>query len=227
MQLLIEQQYQTLIPMPNFREQWGLPQEFGVALFEPKAWSDLGSIEGAGRELALVRQRVAQAVPAPPRPADLIAVVETLTRYFEQELEAVNVQIGLRAVEIDFAVAGFQDVLQAAAYQLIQLVQLYRAEPGQIAEQFDFSAVYQSWLDDSVRISTTIHLYRQGETEFKVRVLNNIYGRVGLAIEAAGEIYYVLDMGLACPAASYMRGLCGEVAQRLCQILVETLAGVT
>ena len=226
MQLLIEQQYQTLIPLPNFREQWNLPQAFGVALFEPKAWTDLGSIEGAGRELGLIRQRVAQAIPASLKPADLIAVIETLTRYFEQELQTVNVQIGLRAVEIDFAVAGFQDVLQVAAYRLIQLVQIYRAEPGQIAEKFDFSAVYQNWLDDSVRISTTVHLYRQGETEFKVRVLNNIYGRVGLEVEGAGEKYYVLDMGLACPAASYMRGLSGEVAQRLCQILVETLAGV-
>jgi hypothetical protein len=126
-------------------------------------------------------------------------------------------------VEIDFAVAGFQDVLQAAAYRLIQLVQIYRAEPGQIAEKFDFSAIYQNWLDDSVRISTTVHLYQQGETEFKVRVLNNIYGRVGLEVEVAGEKHYVLDMGLACPAASYMRGLGGEVAQRLCQNLVETL----
>jgi hypothetical protein len=226
MQLLIEQQYQTLIPMPTFREQWELPQDFGVALFEPKAWADLGSIEGAGRELALVRQRVAQAVPPLLRPADLTAVIETLTRYFEQELQAANVQIGLRVVEIDFAVAGFQDVLQAAAYRLIQLVQLYRAEPGQIMEKFDFSAIYQSWLDDSVRISATVHLYRQGETEFKVRVLNNIYGRVGLEVEVAGEKYYVLDMGLACPAASYMRGLCGEVAQHLCQNLVASLAGV-
>ena len=226
MQLLIEQHYQTLIPMPSFREQWSLPQDFGVALFEPKAWTDLGSIEGAGRELAMVRQRVAQAVLAPLKPADLIAVIETLTRYFEQELQAVNVQIGLRAVEIDFAVAGFQDVLQAAAYRLIQLVQIYRIEPGQIKEKFDFSAVYQTWLDDSVRISTTVHRYPHGEIEFKVRVLNNIYGRVGLEIEVAGEKFYVLDMGLACPAASYMRGLCGEVAQRLCEILVESLASV-
>ena len=29
-------------------------------------------------------------------------------------------------------------------------------------------------------------------------------------VEAAGEKSYVLDMALACPAASYMRGLCGE-----------------
>jgi hypothetical protein len=226
MQLLIEQGYQTLIPLPSFREQWGLPQAFGVALFEPKASANLGSIEGAGRELGMVRQRVVQAVPAPLKPADLIVVIEALTRYFEQELQAVNVQIGLRAVEIDFAVAGFQDVLQAAAYRLIQLIQIYRAEPGQIAEKFDFSAVYQTWLDDSVRISTTVHLYPHGEIEFKVRVLNNIYGRIGLEVEVAGEKRYVLDMGLACPAANYMRGLSGEVAQRLCEVLVASLAGL-
>ena len=98
--------------------------------------------------------------------------------------------------------------------------------PGQVEEKFDFPAVYQSWLDDSTRVSSTVHLYRQGETEFRVRVLNNVYGRVGLEVEAAGKKSYVLDMALACPATSYMRGLCGEVAQRLCRSLVALLTNV-
>jgi hypothetical protein len=169
----------------------------------------------------MVRQRVVQAIPVLLRPADLMAGVEALTRCFEQELQAANVQIGLRAVEIDFAVAGFEDMLQAAAYRLIQLSQKYRQEPARIEGKFDFGEVYQTWLDDSVRISAKTYLYHWRETEFKVRVLNYIYGRVGLEVAVAGQRYYVLDTGLACPAASYMRGLCGEVAQKICQNLVE------
>lgn len=223
MQFLIGEQLQTLIPLQHFREQWHLPDDFGVALFEPKEWTGLGSMEGAGRDLSLVRQRIVQAVPMPLAPAGLRIAVEGLTRYFEQELQAANTQVGLREVEVDFAVAGFGDVLQAIAYRLIQLAQLYRQDPAQIAAKFDFAELYQTWLDGSARVSTKIHSYRQGETEFQVRVLNNIYGRIGLEVQAGEERYYVLDTALACPAASYMRGLCQEVAQKICQALVESL----
>jgi hypothetical protein len=223
MQLLIEQQYQTLIPLPSFREQWHLPDDFEVALFEPKEWTELGSMEGAGRDLSAVRQRVGQAVPTSLPPARLREAIEALTRYFEQELQAANTQVGLREVEVDFAVAGFGDVLQAVAYRLIQLAQLYRHDPAQVEAKFDFTELYQSWLDGSVRLSTKIHTYRQGETEFKVQILNNVYGRIGLEVETGGERYYILDMALACPAASYMRSLCGEVAQKICQAVVEAL----
>jgi hypothetical protein len=215
MQMTINGHLQTFIPLQTFRQQWHLPDDFNLAYFEPKAWQGLGSVEGAGPALALLKQRVVAAVPSLTTPAKLLSHIELLTRIFQQELIAANTQIRLQEVEVDFAVAGFQDVMQTAGYRLIQLSQLYRGDLAQIQAKFDFLAVYQEWLDSSVRIASRKTIYPWAGQQFRVRVIYNAYGRVGLDIRVAEEVYYVMDTALACPAASYMLSLCQEVAQGL------------
>lgn len=186
-----------------------------MTIFETKEWQGLGSVEGAGQALATVRQQVLQAVPTQLTLPGLRPIVTELTNLFRRELEIANQQIGLRPVEVDFAVSGFYDILDAMVFHLFDLTHRYSAE--EIHKHFDFDRVYQAWLDASVRVSTVKHIYRHKDIEFQVRVVYNIYGHVGLEVEVANRRYYTLDMSLACPASTYMRDLCREVAQRLCR----------
>lgn len=217
MQLRINNQNRTLIPIQTFRAQWGLPDSFQMVYFESKEWKGLGSLEGAGPALATVRQRMIQAVPSQVTISSLLSAVDDLSYIFRHELGAANVRIGLRSVEVDFAVSGFYDVLQAVAYRLAELYHTHRNDLTQLGHSFDFPNIYQTWLDNSVQVSTTTHTYKHNDTQFKVRIIYNIYGHIGLEVETANELHYVVDMSLACPASSYMYELCSQVAQALCR----------
>lgn len=211
MQLLVDGQRQRFIPLQIFQAEWNLPETFNVAYFEPKDWSGLGSLKGGQTVLNQIRAGVLAAIPdeIPSNPA-LLNHIQQLIAAFERELTAANTQIGLRQVEIDFAVAGFADVLQAAGYHLFRLRQ---NNPARIADDFDFAEVYQSWLDNSARVASEIKIYQD---RFRVQVIYNVYGRAGLRVQTDGTLYYVADSRLACPAWSYMDRLCAETAQALC-----------
>lgn len=219
MQLTLDGQPHKFIPLATFRSQRGLPPEFALAYFEPKEWQGLGSLDGSGEVLPFVRQRVLAAVPPTVPLTELIPQVQTLTDCFHRELVAINPQIGLREVEVEFAVAGFADVMQSVAYNLIQLSHTYRHDPAQIKNHFDFSALYQNWLDASARVSATVHTYLHQDVAYQIQIVYNAYGRVGLKVTRADEVYYVFDPALACPAANYMLDLCDAAAQSLCAAL--------
>ncbi|MCG3208741.1 MAG: hypothetical protein FOGNACKC_02353 [Anaerolineae bacterium] len=209
MQLTLNGHPQTLVPVQQFRAQYNLPNSFGVDYFEPKNWAGLGSMGGAGGALQQLRTALVSAVPAKIPPPAIFSVVEGLTVLFLEQLTAANAVVGLRPVEIDYAVAGFQDVLQAGAYRLMQLHHLSNAAG------FDFESIYQTWLDDSVRVASRVHRYSSGHGELAVRVINYAYGRIGLAVEIGSQVVYVLDGSLACPAAVFMHDLCREVCLAL------------
>lgn len=219
MQLTLDGQPQKFIPLATFRSQRDLPLEFALAYFEPKEWQGLGSLDGSREALPIVRQRVLAAVPQTVHLTELIPQVQALTDCFHRELAAINRQIGLREVEVEFAVAGFADVMQSVAYNLIQLSHTYRHDPAQIKNQFDFSTLYQNWLDASARVSSTRHSYLHQDVTYQIQIVYNAYGRVGLKVAVADEVYYVFDPALACPAANYMFDLCSIVAQSLCVAL--------
>ncbi|MCL4301880.1 MAG: hypothetical protein KJ077_39660 [Anaerolineae bacterium] len=226
MQLTIDGQPHTFIPLAAFRREEGLPEEFTLAYFEPKDWQGLGTLDGSGKALAALRQRMLEAVPAAVTLAELIPQIQALADHFHAELTAINQQIGLREVEVEFAVAGLADVLQSVAYQLVQLSHTYRHDPSQVQAHFDFSGLYQNWLDASVRVSATTQIYTHQNVMYQVRVIYNPYGRVGLKVEVAGEVYYVTDLALACPALHYMQDLCSAMAQALCTALTHSTLNI-
>ena len=71
MQLTIAEDTHTFIPLQAFRSQWGLPDDFNLAHFEPKDWQGLGSLDGSGKALATVRQRVSEAFALARRIAEV------------------------------------------------------------------------------------------------------------------------------------------------------------
>lgn len=220
LKLLIDNHHQTFLPLAAFRARWRLPQAFGITYFEVKDWP-VGQVDAAGREaLVQVKQQVVAAVSPGLTPAELLAEVERLTDLFSRRLAAANTQIQLREVELDFAVEGFQMVLQAVAYRLLQLLHTYRGDLARVQREFNFATIYQTWLDTSVQVFTPVHFYEQEGVTFEVRIVSYAYGRVGLAVTVEQNTYYVFDPTLACPAAAYMENLCRTVAEALGQALL-------
>jgi hypothetical protein len=204
MRLTIDGQLRAFIPIKQFRAEYGLPVEFGVSLFEPKEWEGLGRIDRAGAELNRVRAAVLAALPASLSPSGWLSFLPDLSRLFENKLWEINPQVGLKDVEIEFAVGGFSDVCQAMGYALLRAQAA--GEPGP-----DFNRVYADWLDSTTRVFSQVHPYtHEGET-WQVQIVAHAYGRAGLLIQTPTTTHYVHDAALGCPAEGFMAALLAEV----------------
>jgi hypothetical protein len=79
--------------------------------------------------------------------------------------------------------------------------------------------VYQTWLDASVRVSSDVHTYQHAEHTFDVRIVNHIYGRVGLEVRVDSKTFFITDKSLACPGENFIEELCREVTGKICERL--------
>jgi hypothetical protein len=210
MKLLIEGTQRIFTPIHRYREVHHLPADFGVARFEPKDYTGLGSIDSAdaGAALNTLRAAILAAVPERAAPEDLPAATDMLASVFRTQLYAINSSVGLKPVEIDFAVAGFADVTQNYAYALLR-ARLSRSPAPSFAE------VYSGWLESSARVATTLHEYRHEGNIWHIRVVSHAYGRTGLVVQRADGEEYVEDSALACPAEGFMLRLLKEVCAGL------------
>jgi hypothetical protein len=196
------------VPIKDFRAAYHLPQEFGVSLFGPKDYTGLGRIDRAGAELNALRERVLAAMPERMRAAEWLAFVPHFTRVFETQLYAINPRVGLRDVEVDFAVSGFSDGLQTYAYALARAHAAREPLP-------DFRRVYTEWLNGTLKVFAQVYPYPLDGQPCQVQIVAHAYGRIGLLIHAAGAVQAVYDPALACPAEGFMTALLAEVAARM------------
>jgi hypothetical protein len=208
MQFIIDGEMRDFMPIKEFRAAYGLPPEFSVARFEPKDYAGLGSIERAGTELNAVRRTVLDALPERVPFAELLNLLSDLTRVFEQQLYAINAQVSLKDAEIGFAVSGFDDVCRHWGYGAVRSRVEKKALP-------DFASIYDDWLNNSIRVSQTRHLYRHDGQSWAVQVMTHAYGRFGLMIHTGDATHYVYDAALACPAEGYMHALLSDVVNLL------------
>lgn len=206
MQFIIDGIPYDFVSIKDFRAAHRLPPEFGVSLFEPKDYTGLGRIDRAGAELNALREAVLAAMPEPV--TDWLALVPHLTRVFEQQLYAINHQIGLRDVEIDFAVSGFSDGLQAYAYALARAKVAHEPLP-------DFHRVYSDWLNSTLKVFAQVYPYTLDEQPCQVQIVAHAYGRMGLLIHTGNMTYAVYDPALTCPAEGFMTTLLTEVARHM------------
>jgi hypothetical protein len=202
MRLTIEGVPRDFTPIKSFREAYHLPPEFGVALFEPKDYGGLGQIDQAGAELNGVRSAVLAAIPALLSLQDWLSFIPDLTRLFTHQLYAINPKVKLHDVEIEFAAAGFADVCQAVIYERLR---------NRGDTPLPFEAIYVGWLDQTARVSQTVHPY----VGWRVQIVTHAYGRAGLIVQMEAETAYVQDAALGCPAEGYMAALLAEVAARI------------
>ncbi len=207
MQLHFESQRHDLTDIREFRSAYGLSETFGVALFEPKDFTGLASIEHAGIELNTVRSTVLDAIPNSMPLIALMDFLPQLRNLFKNKLYEINNTVNLKDIEIDFAVNGFDMVNQQLLYALGQ-----GRKSGQIPTFFQ---VYQTWLDESVRVSQRIHEYIHNNTIWEIQIINYAYGRCGLVINTSHDIYFVRDDMLACPAEGFMFNLLRDTANQI------------
>jgi hypothetical protein len=199
---------QSFMPIKTFRAQHGLPASFGVGMFEPKDYTGLGRIDRAGAELNLVRQAVLDALPAQMPLAGWLDFLPALADLLEKELNKINPQVGLKQVEIDYAVAGFRDMCQLLLYGMIRAQSAGEAPP-------DFRRVYYDWLSSTIRISSAVHHYIHQGAIWAVQIIHHAYGRTGLVIWTDDETYYVQDNALGCPAEGFMAALLQDVGAHI------------
>jgi hypothetical protein len=208
MRLTIDGHLHDFTPIKQFRSEYGLPPEFGVSLFEPKEWEGLGRIDRAGAELNRVRAAVLAALPASLTPSGWLAFLPDLSRPFENKLWEINPQVGLKDVEIEFAVGGFSDVCQAMAYALLRAKAAGDPVP-------DFHHVYADWLDNTARVFSEVHTHTHQGEAWQVQIVAHAYGRAGLLIKTSTTTHYVHDPALGCPAEGFMAALLAEVCARM------------
>jgi hypothetical protein len=208
MRLILEGEARAFIPIKTFRADHELPASFGVALFEPKDFTGLGSIDGAGAQLNTVREAVLNALPAQMSASDWLTFLPQLTALFKNELYSVNDAIHLHDVEIDFAAGGFGDVCHAFAYALLRA----RAEskPPPV-----FETVYGEWLNSTTRVSQTVYPYTHHEQEWHIHIVTHAYGRAGMIVATPAGTCYVHDATIGCPAEGFMGALLKEVTERI------------
>jgi hypothetical protein len=212
MTLTVYGEKQAFIAIQDFRMTFGLPEHFGMALFEPKDFTGLGQITHADVELRDLRQTVLDALPTTPPPQGWMAFMLDLQLIFLRKLRAVNLAFGLKQEEIDFTVSGFGDVCRAFTYAALR-AQIQR-NPAP-----DFWQIYGEWLNDSLLISRTFFRYEHSGEMWKIQTLRHFYGRIGLIVHTANQTYYVQDNSLSCPAEDFMASLLYEIAQRVQAII--------
>lgn len=208
MELRINGQPQTFIPLAQYKRQHSLPTDFGVAAFQPKNWTGLGSLDRAGAALHTLSEQVLAAVPAHVPPRDWLAQVPRMAAAFEAHLRQINPQIGLRDDEIAFAVNGFGDVCSAVAFALARADLTHSPPPP-------FEQIYAEWLFGTVAVGGAIYDYTHQGEAWQVQVVSHAYGRVGLVIYRPDGVDYVVDKALACPAEGFMARLLADVGARM------------
>ncbi len=209
MQLIIDGTPYNFTSIKDFRAAHNLPQSFGIGLFEAKDYAGLGRIDTAGTLLNGLRENVVASLPARLPALQWLSAIPNITRQFQKYLYHINDQVGLQDVEVEFAVAGFSDVLQVYAYALARA----NAEDSPMP---DFQTLYVEWLHGTTKIFTQEHSYILDDQPCTVRVVAHAYGRIGLLIYSA-RTYAVYDPLLACPVEGFMTTFLTDIASHMQQ----------
>lgn len=208
MDIIINHQRHTLTPIRQFRMDYHLPDNFGVAHFEPKDFTGMASIDGAGDALDGLRQAIVDIVLPRTTPIPTFETIEKIVHQFETTLRAVNKHIGLRDVEIGYATSGFGDVLNTWLYEQMRAYQT-KSSPT------PFDQIYADWVANSGRRSEKMYVYPHQNVEWGIRLLNNAYGRMGLQVDMPDKTAYVHDTTYLCPAEGFVHQLLRDVVKKL------------
>jgi hypothetical protein len=198
------------VPIHLFRLMHQLPPEFGVSYFVSKDFTGRGSIAHAGNELRQLEKKLLESIPNERPPQGWQVVGLELQVLFTRMLWKINPVVGLQASEVEYAAAGFGNVIQAYIFKLLKAQAAGQSAP-------DFPACYQQWLDQSIRISAQSYLYPHHGENWTVRLIRTNYGLSGLFVETLKGHNFILDTIYICPAAGFMNRLLYKCAERIAQ----------
>jgi hypothetical protein len=201
-------QPRSFTPITIYRAEHQLPDTFGVALFQPKDYSALGSMEHSGKALQMLQTMMLDAIPNGTPSSGWTAFVVQLQMHFRTQLIQANTAIGLRPSEISYAVIGFNDVCQQVIHALLSARMRNMPPPT-------FDTVYTRWLNSTLAVSQNYFDTTHGGESWRVHLVRHIYGRMGLVVHRPQDTDYVYDPAISCPAEAYMGSLLRRVAERL------------
>lgn len=208
MRLTIRGIPQQFTDIKTFRTAQGLPDDFSVAIFEPKDYTGLGRVDRAGNALTEVKQATLNAIPQQLSLRAWLTFLPVVTAAFEEKLRAVNPRIGLRDIEVEFAAAGFQDLCSTLIFALMKAHTEGTPPP-------DFLEVHAAWLDTTARTLHTVYLYQHKGEDWQVQTVYHAYGRAGLIVHTPTATHYIHDSALGCPAEGFMLTLFMQVAAKI------------
>jgi hypothetical protein len=209
-ELMIRGQLFHSIPLETFRTMYGLDSDFGITLFQPKDYRELGSIEGAGTALRNVYATLLAAIPDIPPPTGWMAFTLQLQILLRRQLYAINAQVGLKTSEIDFAVLNFGAICQEYVHRMIN--NRMRGKPIPY-----FDEVYENWLNKTIEISSP-YVYAYHDELWQVEIVKHAYGRCGLIVQMETATHYLYDTSVLCPAEKFMESLIRAVIERIAAV---------
>ncbi len=217
-------QPRPLVSLETFRAAHDLPETFGVALFESEAetiayhpiWSRQAILQALHEVLTTA---VPHRIPLP----QLTQLPQMLALLFQNELIIRGGDTELLRDDVEQVGTDLQNILEPAAYKLIELYYQNGQDNTAVAEKFDMLAIYQEVLDSTVQLSTAVYEYpHQGEM-WQVHLIYTVYGTLGLHITTAVDTHhYVADPIHAFPAHHFLAATGITLGQSLCDGFVAT-----
>ncbi len=141
----------------------------------------------------MVREAVLSALPECMTAPQWLLFLPDLTRLFQDKLYDINPRVGLKEVEIEYAVGGFSDVCHAFAYALVRARAAQNSLP-------DFRTVYTDWLSGTGKVFIEKYTYDHHGQIWNIQLVAHAYGRMGLIINISEMLHRVYDPILVCPA---------------------------
>jgi hypothetical protein len=217
-EFIIRGQARQFIAIAEFRENYQLEDNFALELFQPKDYQELGSIEGAGSDLAAFYETILAAIPSHTPGSGWMAFLMELQILFRHQLYAINAHIGLKASEVDYAALNFGVICQEFISSLIN---------KRMRDQTDacFDEVYKTWLNRTIEMSLR-YFYLYHDELWHIELVRHAYGRMGLIIKTHADTHYVYDASLACPAEKFMEQLSRAIAEKISAAFYQNLEKV-
>ena len=199
-------QPRPLVAVETFRATHDLPERFGVALFESEAekiayhpiWSRQAILQA-------LHEVLTTAVPAHIPLPQLNQLPQMLALIFQNELISRGGDTELLRDDVEQVATDLQNILEPAAYKLIELYYQNKQDKTVVAEKFDMLAIYQEVLDSTVQLSTAVFDYPHQDEMWQVQLIYTVYGTLGLHITTAVDTHhYVADLAHAFPAHQFL-----------------------
>ncbi len=212
--------WQPLGSLAAFRAAQGLPEDFGMAFFEPEGLV----YHGVWREVAVlerVRERLSTAVPHRLTLAQLPQMPQTLAQLFQNELIIQGSDFALMLDDVQQVATDLQNFLEPAAYKLVELYYQQGHAPTAVGKLFDMGAIYQAVLDSTVQLDTAVS-YQHHHESWDIHLIYTIYGPIGLQIQTPTTRYYLQDRTRAFPALDFLATTSILLGQALCTSFTAT-----
>lgn len=203
-----------LASLADFRAEHQLPDVFGVAFFEPEGieyhpiWSRQAVLQAVGEVLHT-------AVPHTIPLAQLNQLPQMLALIFQNEIITRGTDGDLLRDDVEQVATDLQNILEPAAYKLIELYYQNGQDKTAVAEKFDMPAIYQEVLDSTVQLSYKAEGY-PARPEWEIDVIYSVYGPIGLQVNTAVDTHALEDRTLAFPALDFIAATGLALGRVLC-----------